>query len=182
MITTNVSHGGNFYVFTYDPAGAWSEPIWVQQAGIDPSLCFDGEHVYLTGSDGWPQPSIYQCEIDIKSGHQLTETRLLWHGTGGRNPEGPHLYHLGDWYYLLIAEGGTEYGHMETLARSRSSWGPFEPCPHNPIQATEIFLTIPAPDKPGVRTVMGIGSTSKEALCLTGPWHQRHLMLGEPGP
>jgi xylan 1,4-beta-xylosidase len=133
MITTNVSHGGNFYVFTHDPAGAWSEPIWVQQAGIDPSLCFDGEHVYLTGSDGWPQPSICQCEIDIKSGHQLTETRSLWHGTGGRFPEGPHLYHIGNWYYLLIAEGGTEYGHMETLARSRSPWGPFEPCPHNPI-------------------------------------------------
>ena len=72
MITTNVSHGGNFYVFTHDPAGAWSEPIWVQQGGIDPSLCFDGEHVYLTSSDGWPQPSIYQCEIDSKSGQQLT--------------------------------------------------------------------------------------------------------------
>ena len=81
MITTNVSHGGNFYVFTHDPAGEWSEPIWVQQGGIDPSLCFDGDHVYLTSSDGWPQPSIYQCEIDIKSGHQLTETRLTvaWH-------------------------------------------------------------------------------------------------------
>ncbi len=133
MITTNVSHGGNFYVVTQDPAGVWSEPIWVQQGGIDPSLCFDGEHVYLTSSAGWPQPSIYQCEIDIKSGQQLTETRLLWRGTGGRFPEGPHLYHIGDWYYLLIAEGGTEYGHMETLARSRSPWGPFEPRPHNPI-------------------------------------------------
>jgi xylan 1,4-beta-xylosidase len=134
MITTNVSHRGNFYVVTQDPAGAWSEPIWVQQGGIDPSLCFDGEHVYLTSSAGWPQqPSIYQCEIESKSGQQLTETRLLWRGTGGRFPEGPHLYHIGDWYYLLIAEGGTEYGHMETLARSRSPWGPFEPCPYNPI-------------------------------------------------
>jgi alpha-N-arabinofuranosidase len=133
MITTNVSHGGNFYVFTNDPAGEWSEPIWVQQGGIDPSLCFDANHVYLTSSVGWPQPSIYQCEIDSKSGQQLTETRFLWQGTGGRFPEGPHLYHIGDWYYLMIAEGGTEYGHMETLARSRSPWEPFEPCPHNPI-------------------------------------------------
>jgi len=133
MITTNVSHGGNFYVFTNDPAGEWSEPIWVQQAGIDPSLCFDAHHLYLTGTAGWPQPSIYQCEIDMKSGQQLTETRFLWQGTGGRFPEGPHLYHIGDWYYLMIAEGGTEYGHMETLARSRSPWGPLEPCPHNPI-------------------------------------------------
>jgi xylan 1,4-beta-xylosidase len=48
LITTNVSHRGNFYVFTNNPAGEWSEPIWVQQGGIDPSLCFDGNHVYLT--------------------------------------------------------------------------------------------------------------------------------------
>lgn len=134
MITTNISHGGNFYVFTQNPAGTWSEPVWVRQDGIDPSLCFDGEQIYLTSTAGWPnQQGIYQCEIESKSGQQLTETRLLWHGTWGRFPEGPHLYHIGDWYYLLIAEGGTEYGHMETLARSRSPWGPFEPCPHNPI-------------------------------------------------
>lgn len=43
------------------------------------------------------------------------------------------MYRIGNWYYLMIAEGGTEYGHMETIARSRSVWGPFESCPHNPI-------------------------------------------------
>src|SRR5207244_807357 len=42
MITTNVPDRGNFYVFTDDPAGEWSEPIHLQQGGIDPSLCFDG--------------------------------------------------------------------------------------------------------------------------------------------
>lgn len=129
LITTNVSSGGNFYIFTDDPAGEWSEPIFVEPGGIDPSLCFDEDHVYLTGTEG----GIYQCEIDIKSGKRLTETRHIWSGTGGRYPEGPHLYHIGMYYYLMIAEGGTEYGHMETLARSQNPWGPFEPCPHNPI-------------------------------------------------
>ncbi|MBB5264108.1 hypothetical protein HNP82_001213 [Catenibacillus scindens] len=43
------------------------------------------------------------------------------------------MYKLGDWYYLLTAEGGTEFCHMSCIARSRSIWGPFEPCPHNPI-------------------------------------------------
>ncbi len=133
MITTNVSHGGNFYVFTTDPAGEWSEPIWVEQGGIDPSLCFDGGHVYLTSNGEAPQSGIYQCEIDIESGRQLTEMRFLWGGSGGRYPEAPHLYHIRDMYYLIIAEGGTEYGHMVTLARSTSPWGPFEACLHNPI-------------------------------------------------
>ena len=33
----------------------------------------------------------------------------------------------------MLAEGGTEYGHMETMQRSRSIYGPYEKCPHNPI-------------------------------------------------
>jgi alpha-N-arabinofuranosidase len=133
MVTTNIGHGGNFYVYTDDPAAPWSEPIWVKQGGIDPSLCFDDDHVYFTSNGDGPETGIYQCEIDIHSGAQLTETRYIWSGTGGRYPEAPHLYHIGDFYYLMIAEGGTEYGHMVTLARSESPWGPFVSCPHNPI-------------------------------------------------
>jgi len=56
-----------------------------------------------------------------------------WQGTGGHAPEAPHLYRIGDFYYTLLAEGGTEFGHMITIARSRTLEGPFEPCPHNPI-------------------------------------------------
>lgn len=51
----------------------------------------------------------------------------------GRSPEGPHLYKIGDIYYLLAAEGGTEDGHMVTIARSQTVWGPWEVCPRNPI-------------------------------------------------
>lgn len=40
MVTTNVSGGGNFIVHTQNPSGEWSEPAWVRQGGIDPSLPF----------------------------------------------------------------------------------------------------------------------------------------------
>lgn len=33
----------------------------------------------------------------------------------------------------MIAEGGTQFTHMETISRSKSPWGPFESCPRNPI-------------------------------------------------
>jgi alpha-N-arabinofuranosidase len=33
----------------------------------------------------------------------------------------------------MVAEGGTEYGHMETIARGTTPYGPWESCPHNPI-------------------------------------------------
>ena len=141
MITTNVTRGGNFYVTARDPFGEWSDPVWLKQGGIDPSLLFDQGHVYMTstGFSSSPEnpkariPSIQQSEIDIANGNLLTEPRPIWNGTGGSFPEGPHLYHIDGWYYLMIAEGGTEFGHTEVIARSRSPWGPFESCPNNPI-------------------------------------------------
>jgi len=131
MVTTNVSVGKHFYVFTDNPEGPWSEPIWIDQEGIDSSLFFDDDgKVYFTWTNF---AGISQAEIDIKTGAFKHEPRLIWKGTGGRYPEAPHLYKINGLYYLMIAEGGTEYGHMETIARSESPWGPFEPCPRNPI-------------------------------------------------
>ena len=130
VITTNVTGGGHFYVHTRDPFGAWSEPVWLQGEGIDPSLFFDeDERVYFThtGSTG-----ILQHEINLETG-QVGEARMIWQGTGGQYPEGPHMVRINAIYYLLVSEGGTEYGHMLTVARSTSPWGPFESCPANPI-------------------------------------------------
>jgi xylan 1,4-beta-xylosidase len=129
MTTTDVSRG-NFIVTTKDPAGEWSEPIWLKQGGIDPSLYFEGEKCYLTTN---PDNTIFLCEINPRTGEQLTESRAIWTGTGGRHPEGPHIYKKDGWYYLLIGEGGTEYGHKVTIARSRKIDGPYESNPANPI-------------------------------------------------
>lgn len=130
MTTTNVSLGGNFIVTATAPEGPWSEPILVKQDGIDPSLFFeaDGTVLYTTSSGG-----ALQSRIDIKTGQLLSEPKVVWAGTGGQYPEGPHLYFRAGWYYLLLSEGGTEYGHMVTMARAKSPWGPFEPCARNPL-------------------------------------------------
>jgi alpha-N-arabinofuranosidase len=129
MTTTNVNAGGNFYVFTDDIYGGWSEPIYVRQEGIDPSFYFeDGKAYFMSNADG-----IVQSEIDIETGRLLTEPKVLWRGTGGRYLESPHLYKINGFYYLMAAEGGTEYGHMVTYARSESLWGPFEPYAANPV-------------------------------------------------
>lgn len=146
MITTNITDGGNFYVYTRDPFGAWSEPVWVEQSGIDPSLFFDTDgKVYLTStymSESEPPAEIdpaafswgiQQSQIDPTTGKLLSQPRPIWSGTGGKWPEAPHLYKINNYYYLMIAEGGTDYTHTETIVRSPSPWGPWESCPHNPI-------------------------------------------------
>lgn len=136
MITTNVSHGGNFIVYTKDITGEWSEPKWIDHEGIDPSLFFDEDgKVYFTstGVDEEGEQGIYMFELNPFTGERLSESICISNGCGGRYPEGPHLYKWFGKYYLMLAEGGTEYGHMETMQRSDHPYGPYESCPHNPI-------------------------------------------------
>jgi alpha-N-arabinofuranosidase len=130
MITTNVSDKGNFIVHTTDPTKGWSDPVWLEQGGIDPSLYFEDGKCYMVSN---PDNCITLCEIDPSTGRQLTPSQRIWEGTGGRYPEGPHIYKKDGWYYLLISEGGTEYAHRITIARSRHIAGPYLGNPANPI-------------------------------------------------
>lgn len=131
MITTNISDGGkNFLVHTTDPRGEWSEPVWLEQGGIDPSLFFEDDKCYMVSNPGG---FIMLSEIDPITGKQLTPSVRIWGGTGGRYPEGPHIYKKDGWYYLLISEGGTEVAHSVTIARSKYIDGPYIGNPSNPI-------------------------------------------------
>ena len=134
IITTLVDKGGNFFVTTTNPAGPWSEPVWVDHAGIDPSLFFDDDGTaYYTRHEGAGNGFIGQAKIDIQTGKLDGELKEIWRGDAGVWPEGPHLYKMRGKYFLMIAQGGTSYGHMVNIARSDSPWGPFVPDPKNPI-------------------------------------------------
>jgi len=151
--TTNVNRftAGQLIFTAEDPAGPWSDPVEVPAAiGIDPDLAWDEANTcYLTWCGTHPDGSggIMQLCIDPSTGESLDSPRPLWSGTGMRNPEGPHLYHVGDWWYLIIAEGGTDRGHSVCVARARGPRGPYEPGPLNPI------LTHRSTDHP----VQGVG-------------------------
>ncbi len=135
MVTTNDTTHQNFYVYTDDIYGEWSEPINVDQGGIDPSLYFEDDKVYFmsNGSDDEGVGGVVQCEIEIETGKKLSASKCIWQGSGGRYLESPHIYKINGFYYLMAAEGGTEYGHMVTYARSNSVWGEFENYPCNPV-------------------------------------------------
>lgn len=133
VITTDVNGGGNFYVWATNPAGPWSEPVYVDQGQFDPSLFFDDDgKVYYTRRGPFSSKDIVQAEIDIKTGRLLTPLRSIGKGMVSDDAEGPHLYKANGWYYLSEAEGGARFLHMETVGRSRSPWGPFAPSPGNP--------------------------------------------------
>lgn len=134
MITTNITKG-NFIVTTKNPFGEWSDPIWINRMGIDPSLYWENGRTYMQFTT-WNKERynvIEQFEIDEKTGNIIGEPKIISKGCGGRDAEGPHMYKINNAYYLMVAEGGTREGHMVTIMKSDSLWGPFEPCPYNPI-------------------------------------------------
>jgi len=144
MITTNVSHGGNFVVTATNPAGPWSEPHYLEGAvGIDPSLFFDDDgRCYYIGTR--PNPFgvghngdwyIYIQQLDVENWRLVGDFKLVWNGAMRKAewPEGPHLYKKDGYYYIMHAEGGTGPAHAICVARSKELWGPYENNLMNPV-------------------------------------------------
>lgn len=145
MITTNVSYGGNFIVTAEKPEGPWSAPYYLGEdaKGIDPSLFFDEDgKCYYVGTRPNPEGvryngdwEIWVQELDLKTMKLIGESMAIWKGALKDViwPEGPHLYKVGAYYYLLHAEGGTGPEHSISVARSKQLFQWFEGCPRNPI-------------------------------------------------
>lgn len=135
MITTAVGNLGNLIVDAQRPEGPWSAPRKVDQGGIDPSLFWDddGSCYYCSTGTVDGVRGIVGFKINPDTGAILSPKRILTTGGGLKCTEGPHLYKIKGKYYLMTAEGGTEYGHHENIFRSDHIWGPYEACPYNPI-------------------------------------------------
>ena len=144
LINCNFGDKGNFIVTAENPAGPWSEPHWLTDVpGIDASIFFDEDgQCYIMGTaQNWPdgkgglRQGIWAAKYDIENFRMAGEPHALWGGAmaGVASPEAPHIYHIGKYYYLLIAEGGTEQYHSATVARSESVFGPYESCKANPV-------------------------------------------------
>lgn len=148
IINTFVSEGrearrDNYIITAKDPAGPWSNPVFVDGAdGIDSSLFFDDDgSVWYAGNFICPEAlyeghhGIYLCELDPETLQFKGERKVIWDGalTHQKWIEAPHIYKKDSYYYLMVAEGGTFVNHSVMMARSTTIDGPYEPCPRNPI-------------------------------------------------
>jgi alpha-N-arabinofuranosidase len=165
VITTLVDTGGTLLVTATDPAGPWSDPIWLPEVdGIDPSIFFDDDgRVWITNNGPPDRAPLYPGhraiwiqEYDPGARRMVGPRTVLVDGGVDitKHPiwiEGPHLFKVHGLYYLIAAEGGTEENHSEVVFRSRSVRGPYEPYADNPI-LTQRHL---APDRPHPITSTG---------------------------
>ena len=146
LASTSIGAGdgfGTFYLRTDDPAGDWSDAVFLPEArGFDPSIHFD-----VDGTAWWVQcrerdeprfdgdTEIWVRPIDLEAG-RFTGPETIIGGPvmrGGVWAEGPHIHRREGWYYLLTAEGGTADSHAVMVSRSRSVTGPYEPFANNPL-------------------------------------------------
>jgi alpha-N-arabinofuranosidase len=165
-VATKTTKGGNFIMTATDPAGPWSDPIWLPEVpGIDPDIFFDDDgKIYITHNAEAPGEALYEghraiwmWQYDPVHKAVLKDSKKLLVNGGvdlAKKPiwiEAPHLIKHNGWYYLICAEGGTADQHSEVVFRSKSLNEPFVPWEKNPI-LTQRDL---APQRPDPVTTAG---------------------------
>ena len=143
MVCTLVGDGpeSGFIVTATDPAGPWSDPVWVPRAdGFDPSLFFAGKVYWCAArivrpGDYFGQTEIWIRELDLERAEFAGEETVIWQSAlrDATWSEAPHLFERNGWFYLLTAKAGTFRDHAVVIGRSRSITGPYENCPRNPL-------------------------------------------------
>lgn len=130
----------NYLVTSTDICGEWSDPIYLNSSGFDPSLFHDGDGRKWLVNMVWDHRKDHHSFGGILLQEYSPEERRLvgpitniFKGTELKITEGPHLYKFHGFYYLLTAEGGTGSEHAVTMARSKCITGPYEVDPANPV-------------------------------------------------
>jgi xylan 1,4-beta-xylosidase len=166
----------NYLVTAKNIEGPWSEPIYMNSSGFDPSLFHDDNgRTWFLNQEWNHQPGannfngILLQEYDREKQCLLGPIKNIFRGTSLGVVEGPHLYRRDGWYYLLTAEGGTFYEHAVTLARSRTIDGVYEVMPGNPLLTAQF------------RSETGLQRTGHASWVETadGDWYMAHL-CGRP--
>jgi alpha-N-arabinofuranosidase len=148
LVTTLVDSGDNCFFTAKDPAGPWSDPVFLREVeGIDPSFFFDDDGRAWLINNGPPPENrplyqghraIWLQEFDVKTQKLVGPRSIIVNGGTdiSKKPvwiEGPHIYKRNGWYYLVCAEGGTAEDHSQVVFRSKTVTGPYEPWTENPI-------------------------------------------------
>ncbi|TVY08956.1 glycoside hydrolase family 43 protein [Paenibacillus cremeus] len=175
----------NYLVTATDIMGPWSEPIYLNSSGFDPSLFHDDDGRKWLVNMLWDHRKGHNRfagtvlqEYSVEEQKLVGPVKNIFKGTELKLTEGPHLYKWHGYYYLLTAEGGTQYNHAATMARSKTIDGPYEVDPQNPVLTSagrpEIAL-----QKAGHASVVQTHTNEWYMVHLTGrPVQDKYCNLG----
>ena len=165
----------NYLVSAKSIEGPWSDPIYLNGSGFDASLFHDDDgkawvlNLCVDHRKGRFFGGIIMQEYSHSERRLVGEVFHIFNGSPLGITEGPVMMKKDGWYYLITAEGGTEYNHAVSIARSRNMTGPYEIHPDNPI-----LTSADIPEHPLQKA--GHGSIIQSA---DGKWYLSHL-TGRP--
>ncbi|MFC7062411.1 glycoside hydrolase family 43 protein [Halobacillus seohaensis] len=160
----------NYLVTSEDINGPWSDPVYLNSSGFDPSLFHEEDGSKWLVNMIWDHrkgtnsfAGIALQEFSVDKNQLVGPVKNIFKGTELGLTEAPHIYKQHGYYYLITAEGGTGYNHAVTVARSTSLFGPYEVDPANPILTS---------DKNDELQKAGHASLVETQ---TGEWYMAHL-------
>ncbi|MCR5502117.1 MAG: glycoside hydrolase family 43 protein [Lachnospiraceae bacterium] len=127
----------NYLIYADDIRGEWSDPVYLNSVGFDPSVFHDddGRKYLINMLNGFKGITIQ--ELDARTLKPAGGSVKIFEGTGIGCTEGPHIHKRDGYYYLIMAEGGTGYDHCVSVARSRNLLGPYTAHPDNPVLTSD---------------------------------------------
>jgi xylan 1,4-beta-xylosidase len=159
----------NYITTARDIRGPWSDPVFINCSGFDPSLFHDDDgrkyfvnmewdyRKYNPENEAAQFSGILVTELDPATLKAVSAPVKVFRGTAKGLVEAPHILKKDGWYYLFTAEGGTTYGHAETIARARSVYGEYELHPAKYLTCAE-----QAPESPLQKTGHGAAAQSAD--------------------
>jgi len=182
----------SYAMWADDIKGPWSEPIFLTAIGFDPAIFHDDDGKHYLAILEWETREGYQApghiviaEADLANGGIIGEWHRINHGFTTRGcAEAPQIYKRKNYYYLLIAAGGTGYGHGVEIGRSKDIFGPYEPHPSGePIitSSPKHLFSLGDPDAGhfemyNPNSVMQKAGHGSLVDTPTGEWYIPHLM------
>ncbi|HOJ76985.1 MAG TPA: glycoside hydrolase family 43 protein [Bacillota bacterium] len=156
LIYTDVKHFDgtvadchNYLVTATEITGEWSEPVYLNSSGFDPSLFHDDDGRKWLLNMVWDFRKgrnrfggILLQEYSVEEKKLIGPVYNIFKGTKFGLTEAPHLYKHKGYYYLMTAEGGTFWEHAVTMARSQTLIGPYEVDPENPVLTSRYDCTL----------------------------------------
>lgn len=177
----------NYLVTSEKIDGEWSERIYLNSSGFDPSLFHNEDGKKYLANLYWDHRvnhhnfyGIVLQEYDAQQQKLVGKQEIIFEGTDVKLTEAPHIYKINDYYYLLTAEGGTKYDHQATIARSKNLWGPYEVHPQNPLISSFTHPRIPL-QKAGHASIVQTHTNEWFLVHLTGrPLPRENQALLDP--
>ncbi|MCO7124717.1 glycoside hydrolase family 43 protein [Sporolactobacillus shoreicorticis] len=174
QIDGNYKDVKNYVTVSDQISEGWSDPIFLNSSGFDPSFFHDEDNRKYLVNVCWdyrPLPGktkfsgLVLQEYDHDKKALVGKQKVIYKGSSTGGCEGPHLMKKDGWYYIIAAEGGTGRHHSISVSRSKNLFGPYEFSPFSPLMTSYHY-----PDN--VIQKAGHGNLVQTS---TGDWFLVHL-------